>query len=236
VRRALEIVLPPYANRPEAVWIVLSNAIPIFCVVFLGWPAFSLVLFYWIENVVTGAFNVLKLAISGFTKPRAVAVFTVFLVPFFCFHYGLFCFVHGTFLVSIFTIAGTFQDQSGLSSGMPDLLTTVWREVETDADLRAAVLSLIAVQAGWFAAIWLAQARWRTVNPLAQMMEPYGRIVVMHMTIFVATIPVVLLGEGVVAVLALAILKCGLELGMPQFDLVKKLKNLPPDKFPDTDA
>jgi hypothetical protein len=223
-------------NRPEAIWIVLSNAIPVAGVVFWGWPAFSLLLFYWIETVVIGGFNLLKLAISGFTKPRPLPALTVFLVPFFCFHYGLFCFVHGTFVIAMFSVAGAFQDASGGSSGMPGLVATVWRVIETDADMRMSVLSFVGVQAGFFAIVWLGGGQWRKVNPLAQMMEPYGRILVMHFTIFAATIPVLLLGQGVFAVLALAVMKGCLELGMPELDIAKKLKNLPADKIPDTDV
>jgi Family of unknown function (DUF6498) len=228
-------ILERALSRPDAIWILLSNAIPVAGVVLWGWPAFSLLLFYWIETVVIGAFNLLKLAISGFTKPKAVAAFTVFLLPFFVFHYGLFCFVHGTFVMAMFSVAGEFQDAGGMSSGMPDLISTVWRMIETDADLRLSVASFVAVQAGFFTLVWLGGGAWRKINPLAQMMEPYGRILVMHFTIFVATIPVLLMGQGVVAVLALAVMKCALELGLPEFDIAKKLKDLPPDKFPDAE-
>lgn len=237
-----EIVLTDDANsigarigqalgRPEAVWIIVSNAIPIVGVVFWGWSAFSLLLFYWIENAVIGGFNAAKIAIAGVTKPNPMAAFTLFLVPFFCFHYGLFCFVHGVFVLAMFSFGDAFE-------GSPDdVVSVVWRLVETDADLRLSVFALIGVQAAWFAVQWLGGGKWRTTNPIVQMFEPYGRILVMHLTIFIATIPVLLLNQAWIAVAALAVLKACMELGLTQFTAAfEKLKTLAPDEFPDRRA
>lgn len=149
-------------SRPEAIWIVLSNAIPIAGVLFFGWPAFSLLLFYWIENVVVGAFNVLKIAVSGVTKPNPMAAFTGFLVPFFCFHYGLFCYVHGVFVLAMFSFGG------GVDGAADEVATYVWRRLETDAELRLSVWMLIGVQAAWFVVLWVLAGKWRTTNPLVQ--------------------------------------------------------------------
>lgn len=215
-------------SRPEAIWIVASNAIPIYGVLVLGWPAFSLLLFYWIENVVIGGFNVLKIAVSGFTKPAVLAAITVFLIPFFCFHYGLFCFVHGIFVLAMFSFGGAFE-------GAPDdVVSVVWRLLETDPDLRRSVLALVGVQALSFLLAWVVAGEWRKTNPLSQMFEPYGRILVMHFTIFVATIPVLLLDQAWIAVAALAVFKACMELGLSGFaPAFEKLKNLPPDRLPD---
>jgi hypothetical protein len=221
-------------GRPEAIWIVASNAIPIFGVLFLGWPAFSLLLFYWIENVVIGGFNALKIAASGIGKPKALAAFTLFLVPFFIFHYGMFCFVHGVFVLAMFSFSGGAQPALAGVDGVTDVVSVVWTQLETDRDLRLSVLALVGVQAAWFAVLWLGAGKWRDTNPFAQMMEPYGRILVMHLTIFAATIPVLLLGQTWIAVAALAVLKACMELGLADFAPgLDKLKNLPPDKFPD---
>jgi hypothetical protein len=222
-------------SRPEAAWILASNAIPIFGVLFFGWPAFSLLLFYWLENVVIGLFNVLKIAIAGLTKQGAMAAFTLFLVPFFVFHYGLFCYVHGVFVLAMFSFAGGIPGAAAADVDTSGLLPVVWRQLETDSDLRLGVVALIGVQAVWFLALWAAAGKWRTTNPFVQMIEPYGRILVLHLTIFVATIPVLMLGQTWIAVAALALLKAGMELGLPQLSLnIDKLKDLPPDKFPDS--
>lgn len=45
------------------------------------------------------------------------------------------------------------------------------------------------------------------------MFAPYARIIVVHLTILIAGIPVILLGQPMFAVLCLALLKTGLEMG-----------------------
>jgi hypothetical protein len=195
-------------GRPDAAWILLSNAIPIAGVLFLGWPALSLLLFYWMETVVIGGINALKIALAGAAKPNPMASVTLVLVPFFCFHYGLFCYVHGVFVLAMF---------GGAQGAADDPVAFVWQSLETDADLRLTVTMLVAVHAAWFLLMWVLPGRWRAANPMVQMMEPYGRIIVLHITIFVAAIPVLLLGQPWIAIAALAVLKTLMELGLPLF-------------------
>jgi hypothetical protein len=220
-------------SRPETIWIVLSNAIPIAGVAFWGWPAFSLLLFYWIENVIVGGFNAVKIAIAGLTKTQPMFSYTYFLVPFFCVHYGIFCFVHGTFLLAMFSFSGGIP---GLTAGGPDmfdLIPIVWNQLETDIDLRLSVLALVGVLGAWFAVLWLGAGKWRTTNPFVQMIEPYGRIVVMHFTVLVGTMPVLVLGQPVIAVAVLALLKCAMDLGLANFTFgADKFKDLKPDEIP----
>ena len=83
----------------------------------------------------------------------------------------------------------------------------------------ASVVALAVVQVAGFAFFWIGGGRWRESNAIQQMFEPYGRIVVLHLTIFIATIPVIALGQPMIAVLVLALLKSSLELGLPQFQV-----------------
>ena len=206
-------------SRPEALWVVMWNVIPVTGVLFFGWSAFSLLIFYWVENVVIGAFNALKLLIlSGAYGKRGILP-GAFMVPFFCLHYGLFCYVHGVFLLAMLLFGGMAPPDIAGGFEPSNLLPTIWAQVQADEDLRLSVLALIGAQALAFLFLWLLPGKWRDTNPLIQMIEPYGRIIVMHLTIFIATIPVMLIGEFAFAVLALALMKCGLELGLPQFAL-----------------
>lgn len=217
-------------SRPEALWVVMWNVIPVTGVLFFGWSAFSLLIFYWIENVVIGAFNALKLAILCGSHGKKGLLAGAFLVPFFGVHYGLFCYVHGVFLLAMLLFGGmTPPDVAGGFEPF-NLLPTIWAQVEADEDLWLSVVALVGTQALAFLFLWLLPGKWRDMHPMIQMFEPYGRIIVMHLTIFIATIPVMLIGEFAFAVLALALLKCGLELGLPQFTLgVDKLKT---EKWP----
>jgi len=221
-------------SRPEAVWIVLWNVIPVTGVLFFGWNAFSLLIFYWIENVVIGAFNALKLTVLCGAHGRKGILAGAFLVPFFCFHYGLFCYVHGVFLLAMLMIGGMAPPDVSGGFDPSNLLPTIWAHVQADEDLRLSVLALVAAQALAFLFLWLLSGKWRDTHPMIQMFEPYGRIIVMHLTIIIVTFPVMLLGEFAFAVLALALLKCGLELGLPQFTLgVDKLQEKWPPELSD---
>ena len=100
-----------------------------------------------------------------------------------------------------------------------DLTGRVFQMLQTDSDLLWSVVALCLVQAGSFAVFWLGGRRWRETDAIRQLFEPYGRIVVMHLTIFIATIPVIVIGQPMLAVLVLALLKSGLELGLKQFQV-----------------
>jgi hypothetical protein len=69
-------------------------------VLFFGWSVFPLVLLYWLENVIVGAFNVAKMLIA---HPREVAYWAgkLFIIPFFVVHFGMFTYVHGALLVAL---------------------------------------------------------------------------------------------------------------------------------------
>jgi hypothetical protein len=206
-------------RRPDAAWIVAANAIPVAGVLFFGWQALPLLVFYWIENVVIGAFNVVKIFIAGVTKDAVQRIASFFLVPFFILHYGLFCFVHGIFVFAMFAMSDAFHAGVEPTTESFDLTGRVTGMLWADSELMWSAIALLIVQAGSFAIFWLGGRRWRETDVIRQMFEPYGRIVVMHLTIFIATIPVLVLGQPMLAVLVLALLKSGLELGLKQFQV-----------------
>src|SRR5215510_10677731 len=81
--------------------LVLANATPLVGVLLLHWQVFPLLLLYWLENVVVGIFNVLRMAVADPHDPGSW-IGKLFMIPFFCVHYGMFCFVHGIFVFALF--------------------------------------------------------------------------------------------------------------------------------------
>jgi hypothetical protein len=138
-------------------------------------------------------------------------------IVFFLLHYGLFCSGHGAFLMLMMQFSGDMMRPDSALFSEFGAFSVAWSLVSADASLWWSVVAMVALQAGAFVLFWLWPGTWRTANPFRQMFEPYGRIVVMHMTIMLATIPVLLFGAPVLAVLALAVLKTGLDLGRPVF-------------------
>ncbi|MGH2668698.1 MAG: DUF6498-containing protein, partial [bacterium] len=92
---------PPAPVTPSLLVLALANAVPIVGVLFLGWQVFPIVLLYWLENVVVGAFNAAKLLLA---RPQETLsnVGKLFLVPFFMVHFAMFTFVLGVLLVALF--------------------------------------------------------------------------------------------------------------------------------------
>lgn len=185
------------------------NMLAVIGVAVFGWSALTLVLLYWIENLIVGAINIPKIVISGVTAGRTGALTCLFLVPFFVVHYGMFCFVHGMFILGLF---GSGLDNMSAFDGQ-GLAAAVLSRIETDRTLFWGVVMAAAFHLYIFLRYWLGGRRWEVSDPFSQMFAPYGRIVVVHLTIMIAGIPVMLLGQPMLAVLCLALLKTGLETG-----------------------
>ena len=81
--------------------LMTANLVPLIGVVFLGWDAASIVLLYWIENLIVGIFNVLRMFLVK-VESRSKQFQKLFMIPFFCIHFGGFCAVHGFFLLVFF--------------------------------------------------------------------------------------------------------------------------------------
>src|SRR5580693_9053500 len=95
--------------QPSVIALLIANLSPLVAVFVFHWDVFSILFLFWLENVIVGGVNVLKMILAGTgakdLPPYGSTVFWVikiFLIPFFCLHYGMFTFVHGMFIVGIF--------------------------------------------------------------------------------------------------------------------------------------
>ena len=68
---------------------------------------------YWAENVVIGCYTVLRMLESG----RGAAGEKIGKSLFFCFHYGMFCLVHGVFVMTLFLSPEQHVAHRALSQG-----------------------------------------------------------------------------------------------------------------------
>lgn len=178
---------------------VALNIIPIIGVLFWGWSAFTLIFLYWLENVVIGVRTLASMAanaIFGGTLNKAGAlVFGIF----FTLHYGLFCFVHGTFVVVLF---GAGQN----ADSMFDLFKVAQDLFAREPNLLIGFASIVAWQVVQLV-LFIARGEAKTTNPMALMAAPYPRIIVLHITIIGGGFLVMLLNQPVAGVLALALVK-----------------------------
>ncbi|MEM9402007.1 MAG: DUF6498-containing protein [Pseudomonadota bacterium] len=181
--------------KPVYGLIVAFNLVPLAGVWLFGWKTFDLIFLYWMENVIIGAFTVLRMLVRPYLHPIDLAA-PAFMAPFFTVHYGMFCFVHGLFVVSL------FGSDDGTSR---NLLESVALALDQPGML-AAFLSLVALQVS----DWLRDT---VKNGLGTdgmkhlMIAPYRRIVVLHVTIIGGGFLLTSLGDPVAGLMLLVVLK-----------------------------
>ncbi len=146
--------------------LIIGNLIPIIGVLFFGWQLFPLILLYWLENVIIGVFNALKmLSCTG----SEVFHKKIFLTLFFSVHYGMFCFGHGTFVVDLF---------GGELDSIPAALHLV-----TQNGLQLAFIALIISHGVSFLQNFVMRGEYKSLSVSEIMFMPYKRIIVLHVFI-----------------------------------------------------
>ncbi len=212
------------------VTLVVANAIPLIGVLFFGWSVWTILIIYWLENGVVGFFNVLKMLKAeggedpATTQPARTVGTTawrinsragrsmakVALVPFFIVHYGLFWLVHGVFVLTLPLFANIGQavvDDSGF--GVPTLKTP---SPSLDG-IAFAVVVLFISHGTSYLLNYVRGGEYRTATPIALMFAPYGRLVILHVTIIFGAVAISFTGAPVIAVAILVLLKTVMDLG-----------------------
>lgn len=190
-------------KTPSVIALVLANLIPLAGVVFFGWQVFPIMFLFWFENVVVGGFNVLKMLLAS--GPGSHPGVKLFLVPFFTVHYGIFTVVHGAFVFAMFGADG----RGGGAGPFPNYDRV--QDLVTQQHLGWAVLGLIVSHGFSFLTNYVGSGAYRTAILPVVMMQPYGRVVVLHLAILGGGFLVMFLGKPVVGLALLIALKIGLD-------------------------
>lgn len=178
---------------------------PIVGVLMFGWNAVPLVMLYWMENVIAGVLTLPRIAISGASYGGVGLLVGLAMSAFFVFHYGLFCFVHGTFLVAFTGFGdGAPGDQSTFSMDIGGMFQF---GMNSGLHVEYFVYAIIAFQVLVLFWEFLIKGEWRHTNPMAEMFAPYRRIVVLHLAIFGGAFGLFMLGQPIVGVLALIVFR-----------------------------
>ena len=193
--------------------LLVANLIPLVGVLFLGWSVWAIIILYWLENGVIGVFNVLKIlrsegaAEDPMSGPRlngrpANAMTRGGVATFFTMHYGIFWVVHGIFVLTlpVFGSIGT--------PGSPSMVDGV------DPVVILVALGALAISHGvsfWFN--YLGRGEYRTATAGRLMGAPYGRLIILHMTIIFGALAISMTGAPVAAVAILVGLKIVMDLG-----------------------
>ena len=227
------------ADSRSALVLVIANAIPLGGVLVLGWSLWTILAIYWVENGIVGLWNVPKILLAegsflpgrlgvGYS-PWAIrpipGVGRAFMAVFFAFHYGLFWLVHGVFVLVLPSFLGVSSALSGplppALIGPPDLFGVDvgvgpaavgpfgildWSAVG------AAAVGLFVSHGVSFFVNYLWGGEFRTRAAAAQMVAPYGRLVVLHVTILFGGFAIAFLGAPILLLVILVVLKTLLDL------------------------
>lgn len=182
---------------PSLAALAAANLWPLLGVLFFGWTVFSVVLLFWLENVIVGLFNLARMwmAQGGSRKPGG----KFFIMPFFAVHYGMFTLVHGLFVLAMF------------GGGMGDGGLGAVAQAVADAHVGAAALALAASHGVSFVVNYLGAGEFRTTTLDTLMAQPYGRVVVLHVVIIFGGFVIMAIGQPMIPLALLVILKIGLD-------------------------
>jgi hypothetical protein len=193
------------SGRLTPALLVLVNLLPIGGVLFFGWDVAAIVVLYWAENLVIGFYNILRmLRVAGFSG--------LFPALFFLIHYGGFCAVHGLLLSSLLLDAAPAGDDDlswPFFFVFLELLVNVMRDVLAQAPPAwvLGVLGLMISHGYSFVTNFLVGGEWQQATIPSLMSAPYKRIVVMHMAVIAGGMAVASLGEPLLLLLILVVLK-----------------------------
>jgi len=221
----MDRLVPLYRGTSSA-WavasLVVANLVPLAGVIFWGWNLWTILALYWAENGIVGLWNIAKILraegpVPASAPAAARLVSRAGVAMFFVVHYGIFWVVHGIFVIAALPALDAIG-QSGLTP--PTLedpgVVDPWlgeRGIRARLDLVAFGAIWLAISHGisyW--TVYLGRGEYRHVSPQQQAQAPYGRLVVLHVTIIFGAFVSVLLGVPFGAMLVLVGLKLVLDL------------------------
>lgn len=180
-----------------------SAAVMALGVIAFDWPTFTVLAFYWLENVIIGGFTALRLLAAGARTERYAE--SLASTVFFGLHYGLFCLVHGVFVATVF---GGIHTMGGIAD---PVLLMVGRIAGDRIGLLVAFAMIVAAALdAWRAAAMLDADDARAIRAI--MTEPYGRIVVLHVVLIAGGFLMVALQLPSLAALLLVAFKLAYDL------------------------
>ena len=178
--------------------LLVLNALPLIGVIAWDWQSFDLIFLYWLENLIIGAFTLLRMLIRPYRHATDFVV-ALFFAPFFTFHYGMFCLAHGSFVFAL------FGPEDLDIQGFAGALLQIWPTLEGN-HLGWAASSLLLLQlVDWWRDVRRHGLGFDGIKVL--MLAPYRRIIVLHVAILGSGFVLTALDEPVLGLAILVLLK-----------------------------
>lgn len=181
-------------KRWSVIFLVIANVFPLIGVLFFGWSLFAIIFLYWFENIVIGLYNIVRMNKATGGGPNKKYEMTVNGQPrmmgkasfsgFFAMHYGIFTFVHGVFVFTLF--------------GPPDISLYY---------VGAAVLFLFISHGASYYFNFIKKEEYKRVTAEDLSWQPYLRILVIHITIIFGGMLINFIGAPAAALVVMIIMK-----------------------------
>jgi len=207
-------------NKSSFFTALVGNILPLLGVLFFNWSVTSILLAYWLENVVIGVYQVLKMRRSKVNFPHneknklvvgplrpILSSEKVFYPIFFCVHYGLFLLVHLFFL---WFFGQTIKDE----------VLFAWPVV-------VSALPFLITHGRVYVSEYVEKKQYEQIPMAKLFIAPYRRIFIMHATLIIGSIPLFFLLPVIPKIGAvLVFLKVILDVVLKEkeFDFWKKLE------------
>ena len=184
--------------------VIVGNITPIFGVMFYDWSLFDIFYLYWAENILIGGFTAIRMLMSAASWGIAMLIGTLFSIAFFTVHYGMFCFGHGMIIFELF-----YQGAVDIGEDEDFLFVYAFDNPQSGFYLALLGITLVVITEGIKNII---EDRREARMPPAIMFTPYGRIIVLHLTIIFGGLAAQSLGAPIWALALLIALKTGYDI------------------------
>lgn len=191
-------------TKMDPIWIsgaflILANLFPLIGTLVWGWKVIDLVSLYWAENIVIGFYCILRIAtVDTGTRRFAGMAAKLAMIPFFIFHYGMFCLVHGMIL---FAMLG-----EGRIAGIKNATSLL------QGHLGWGLVAMLVSHGASFFWNYLGKKENLETTIFGQMRTPYPRLAVLHIAIILGAFAVNAAGQPLFLLFILVIGKTALDL------------------------
>lgn len=184
--------------------VIAGNITPVFGVLFYDWSLFDIFYLYWAENILIGGFTAIRMLMSAASWGIAMLIGTLFSIAFFTVHYGMFCFGHGMIIFELF-----YKGSVDIAENENYLLAYAFDNAQNGFFLALLGITVVVITEGIKKVI---EDRREARMPQAIMFTPYGRMIVLHLTIIFGGLAAQSLGTPIWALALLIILKTGYDI------------------------
>ena len=196
------------AGRPSAVMLLAANMVPVWGAIFLGWSVAAFLLLFWTENAILGLTNIIKLlTIKSASRAHPVRqlIENIFNSVIFTVHYGGFCFGHGLGVLLLMGVSFYIEDSN--SENWPEISDMLFKDKLVYAIVALFISHFVSLVTNWFIKRERYGKKWEEI-----MLQPYSRIIALHITIVIGSIIMILLQSPVAGLVLLLAMKTGMDL------------------------